>query len=182
MYTTGKFSSHLDAQIGFSFDDLEHMSIRQQRQIIKQRAKQMIKNQRLKFRFQNPGLTSSAISSDASLPMKSPHDHSAERRSFVNQKKASVDTKLQEGTDVESKQYVYAGPSPMFKKSKDALTIGSLENTDQSTYQHRQSSQYNTSLTPSVPTKMQKHSIERIDQVRRSGRVRAGRTYMGMEH
>lgn len=28
MYTTGKFSSHLDAEIGFSFDDLEHMSIR----------------------------------------------------------------------------------------------------------------------------------------------------------
>lgn len=55
MYTTGKFSSHLDAQLGFNFDDLEHLSIRQQRQVIKQRAKQMIKNQRLKFRFQHQG-------------------------------------------------------------------------------------------------------------------------------
>jgi hypothetical protein len=28
MQTTGKFSSHLDAEMGISFEDLENMSIR----------------------------------------------------------------------------------------------------------------------------------------------------------
>ena len=53
MYTTGKFSSHLDNEIGFSFEDLEHMSIRHQRAIIKQRALARMKKQKLKFQFRN---------------------------------------------------------------------------------------------------------------------------------
>ena len=38
MYTTGFQSSYVDEKIGVSFDDLEGLSIRQQREIVKQRA------------------------------------------------------------------------------------------------------------------------------------------------
>ena len=64
-------------------------------------------------------MMSSEMNSTIAGPMKISHEMSGEKRSFVNQKKASVDTKMQEGTEMESKQYVYTGPSPTFKKSKD---------------------------------------------------------------
>ena len=51
MHTTGFFSSYLDKKFGFSFEDLDNMSIRQQREIIIQRAKQLMKEARLKNRF-----------------------------------------------------------------------------------------------------------------------------------
>lgn len=43
MYTTGFQSSYVDEKLGVSFDDLEGLSIRQQREIVKQRAAQMHK-------------------------------------------------------------------------------------------------------------------------------------------
>ena len=43
MYTTGFQSSYIDEKYGISFDDLEGKSVREQREIIKQRAQQMHK-------------------------------------------------------------------------------------------------------------------------------------------
>jgi len=51
MRTTGFFAAHLDKKLGFSAADLDQMSIRQQREIITQRAKQMHKIQRLKNKY-----------------------------------------------------------------------------------------------------------------------------------
>lgn len=51
MYTTGFFSSHVDNKMGISFDDLEGLSIRQQRDIIKQRAHEMHRMNSLKYKF-----------------------------------------------------------------------------------------------------------------------------------
>ena len=53
MYTTGFQSSYVDEKLGVSFDDLEGLSIRQQREIVKQRAAQMHKLQRLKYKYHN---------------------------------------------------------------------------------------------------------------------------------
>jgi len=53
MRTTGFFAAHLDKKLGFSPADLDQMSIRQQREIVTQRAKQMHKIQRLKHKYQN---------------------------------------------------------------------------------------------------------------------------------
>lgn len=81
-------------------------------------------------------------------------------------------------------------PSPPFLRYKDSLTVNtkpSIENADQSTDHHRQSSFYNTSLTPSMPLKLkEKHSIERIDNMeklpgRNSGKTRHNATIMGFD-
>ena len=87
----------------------------------------------------------------------------------------------------ESNQYLHTGSSPPFLKYKDSMTVntkGTAEYGDQSTDHHHRSSYYNTSLTPSVPTKMrEKHSIERIDKMhgRNSGKARANATYLGFD-
>lgn len=41
--TTGWFSEHVDKQMGLSFEDLEGLSIRQQREIVKKRAVELNK-------------------------------------------------------------------------------------------------------------------------------------------
>ena len=53
MHTTGFFAAHLDKKLGFSPADLDGMSIRQQREVITQRARQMHKIQRLKIKHHN---------------------------------------------------------------------------------------------------------------------------------
>ena len=50
MKTTGLFSNHVDQQMGLSFDDLEGLSVRQQREIVKRRAVEMNKIKNLKFK------------------------------------------------------------------------------------------------------------------------------------
>ena len=50
MKMTGWFSSHLDEQMGLSFDDLEGLSIRQQREIVKRRAIEINKIKQMKFK------------------------------------------------------------------------------------------------------------------------------------
>jgi hypothetical protein len=83
------------------------------------RAKQMIKNQRLKFKFQH-NASFSAISSEFSSPNRSFREI-AYQRNFGH--KNSVDTKMQDGMEMDSKQYVANNRSPTFKRSKDTLTI-----------------------------------------------------------
>lgn len=51
MNTTGLFASHVDAQLGVGFDDLEGLSIREQREIITFKAQEMHRTKRLKNRF-----------------------------------------------------------------------------------------------------------------------------------
>lgn len=53
MNTTGLFASHVDAQLGVGFDDLEGLSIREQREIITFKAHEMHRTKRLKNRFQH---------------------------------------------------------------------------------------------------------------------------------
>jgi len=53
MNTTGLFASHVDAQLGVGFDDLEGLSIREQREIITFKAHEMHRSNRLKNRFQH---------------------------------------------------------------------------------------------------------------------------------
>jgi len=53
MNTTGLFASHVDAQLGVGFDDLEGLSIREQREIITFKAHEMHRAKRLKNRFQH---------------------------------------------------------------------------------------------------------------------------------
>lgn len=55
MKTTGWHSGHLDEQMGISFDDLEGLSVRQQRQIIKKRATELSKIQKIKYKYHNRG-------------------------------------------------------------------------------------------------------------------------------
>lgn len=70
----------------------------------------MIKNQRLRFRFQNQ--TSPQQLLEDLSPAHGMQDDQWQRRHFGSQKN-SVDTKLQEG-GLESKQYMPTGPSPSF--------------------------------------------------------------------
>jgi len=53
--TTGWFAEHVDNQMGVSFDDLEGLSVRQQRQIIKKRAAELNKVKQIKFKYHNRG-------------------------------------------------------------------------------------------------------------------------------
>lgn len=62
MKTTGAFSTHLDQRMNVGFDDVEHMSIREQREIITHKAKEMRKNHRLKHKFENKGGNYNSIS------------------------------------------------------------------------------------------------------------------------
>tara|TARA_B110001450_G_scaffold165193_1_gene154030 strand:+ start:354 stop:533 length:180 start_codon:yes stop_codon:yes gene_type:complete len=59
MGTTGLFASHVDAQLGVGFDDLEGLSIREQREIITFKAHEMHRAKRLKNRFQHKTITDS---------------------------------------------------------------------------------------------------------------------------
>jgi hypothetical protein len=49
----GAHWSHVDNQLGLDFASLDQLSIRQQREIVKQRAEQLQKLQRLKYRHQH---------------------------------------------------------------------------------------------------------------------------------
>ena len=53
--TTGWFSEHVDKQMGLSFEDLEGLSIRQQREIVKKRAVELNKKKNMKFKHHNRG-------------------------------------------------------------------------------------------------------------------------------
>lgn len=53
MYTTGFFSSHVDAKMNLSFDEMEGLSLREQKQLIQQRSVEMNKKFNLKNKFQN---------------------------------------------------------------------------------------------------------------------------------
>ena len=55
MKTTGAFSSHLDTKMQLGFEDMEHMSIREQREIVTNRAKQVRNKLRLKHKYENKG-------------------------------------------------------------------------------------------------------------------------------
>ena len=61
MYTTGYQAGFVDKQIGIGFDDLEGLSVRKQREIIKERASHMHKMQRLKYSFQHKASVGSAL-------------------------------------------------------------------------------------------------------------------------
>lgn len=61
MKTTGGFSSHLDTKMGFGFDHLEGISIREQREIITHKAKEMNKASRLKHKYDHKGGNYSSI-------------------------------------------------------------------------------------------------------------------------
>lgn len=50
MSLTGQFSTQLDDRMGMSLDDLEGLSIRQKRQIIKSRISEMLRLERLKIK------------------------------------------------------------------------------------------------------------------------------------
>lgn len=52
------FSSHLDQKIGISFDDLEGVSVRKQREIITNRAKEINRLNNLKYKINYRGNTS----------------------------------------------------------------------------------------------------------------------------
>ena len=62
MKTTGAFSSHLDTKMGLGFEDLEHLSIREQREMVTNRAKQMRNKLRLKHKYENRGGNYNSIS------------------------------------------------------------------------------------------------------------------------
>ena len=51
MYTTGYQAGFVDNMLGMTFDDLEGLSVRQQREIVKERAANMHKINRLKYKF-----------------------------------------------------------------------------------------------------------------------------------
>lgn len=53
MRTTGFFAAHLDKKLGFSPADLDQMSIRQQREVVTRRAKQLHKIQRLTLKYRH---------------------------------------------------------------------------------------------------------------------------------
>lgn len=53
MHTTGWFSHHLDALMGVSFEDMEGLSVRQQREMIKRRAFEMNRLKTMKYKFGN---------------------------------------------------------------------------------------------------------------------------------
>ena len=67
MNTTGLFSSHVDAQLGVGFDDLEGLSIREQREIITFKAHEMHRAKRLKNRFQHKTIGDSQRQSSMSV-------------------------------------------------------------------------------------------------------------------
>ena len=52
------FSSHLDKKMGMSFDDLEGVSIRKQREIITNRAKEINRINNLKYHINYRGTAS----------------------------------------------------------------------------------------------------------------------------
>ena len=53
---TGKHSTHLDQEMQIGFDDIELLSIRQQRQIIKQRAVEMHRHQAHRYKNRKLGM------------------------------------------------------------------------------------------------------------------------------
>lgn len=55
MHTTGFFSCHLDALMGISFEDMEGLSVRQQREMIKRRAYEMNRLKTMKYKFASRG-------------------------------------------------------------------------------------------------------------------------------
>ena len=55
LQTTGWFSSHVDQKMGISFDDLEGLSVRQKRDIIKKRAVEMNRLKALKYKYHTRG-------------------------------------------------------------------------------------------------------------------------------
>lgn len=61
MHTTGWFSCHLDALMGVSFDDMEGLSVRQQRDMIKRRAFEMNRLKTMKFKYGGQGIEKVAL-------------------------------------------------------------------------------------------------------------------------
>ena len=57
MHTTGWHSTHLDALMGVSFDDMEGLSVRQQRDVIKRRAYEMHRLKQMKFKYTKASAT-----------------------------------------------------------------------------------------------------------------------------
>ena len=55
MKTTGFFSHHLDALMGVSFEDMDGLSVRQQREMIKRRAYEMNRLKTMKYKFAGRG-------------------------------------------------------------------------------------------------------------------------------
>jgi hypothetical protein len=53
MYTTGYAAGYVDNQLGLTYEDIENMPVREQREIVKERAGKMHKMNRLKYKFQN---------------------------------------------------------------------------------------------------------------------------------
>ena len=51
MYTTGFPAGYVDNQLGLTFEDIENLPVRKQREIVKERAGQMHKMNRLKYKF-----------------------------------------------------------------------------------------------------------------------------------
>jgi len=51
--TSGYQANFDDKKFGISFDDLEHLSVRQQKAIIQERAQKLNRDTRLKFKFRN---------------------------------------------------------------------------------------------------------------------------------
>ena len=51
MYTTGYAAGYVDNQLGLTYEDIENMPVREQREIVKERAGKMHKMNRLKYKF-----------------------------------------------------------------------------------------------------------------------------------
>ena len=61
MRTTGFFSKYLDNKYGIGFADLEKLSVRQQREIITARAKQVMKETKLRHKFDHKASSRSRV-------------------------------------------------------------------------------------------------------------------------
>ena len=55
IHTSGFFTSHVNKKLGFGFEDLDHLSVRQQREVVIQRVKQMMQQARLKNKSMQKG-------------------------------------------------------------------------------------------------------------------------------
>lgn len=164
MRTTGFFTQHLDNKFGFGLADLDKLSVRQQKEIITQRAKSLNKMTLLKNKYDHRANRQRVHSHTSNMS----YDYETDRRRVKAKSNTTLHTFSSPGKAMES---TMAGTgvlfSPLLVRPRDSLYSSAANPKEQvdhlsgsSPHQQLVSTNFESSQTPM--SKNKKHSIERM--------------------
>lgn len=121
MHTTGFFSKYLDKKFGFGFEDLDKKSVREQKEIITQRARQLHKMTLLKNKYDHRVSTKNKVPQNPMSAMS--YDYEIDKRRIKAKSNTTLQTFSSPGKTTGESTMAATGVlfSPLLVRHRDSL-------------------------------------------------------------